>query len=125
MDRVERPVSPHMVYGWRITNTLSILHRLTGVALSVGAFALAYWLLGAASGAEAYGDAQTVFGSGWFKLPLIGWAFCFFFHLANGIRHLVWDSGAGFERSQIRGSGWAVVAVSVAATLLYALLAII
>lgn len=126
MDRVERPLSPHMqVYGWRITNTLSILHRLTGALLSLGALVLAWWLFSAASGAEAYADAQAVVGSGWFKLPLIAWAFCFFFHLGNGIRHLFWDTGAGFDRAQIRASGWAVVGFAVVASLLYALIAII
>jgi succinate dehydrogenase / fumarate reductase, cytochrome b subunit len=126
MERIDRPLSPHMgVYGWRITNTLSILHRATGLFLSVGALALAYWLLAVASGAEAYEDAQAVFGSGWFKVPLLAWVFCFFFHLANGIRHLFWDVGNGFERGQIRASGWAVVAVATIATIVYALLAFI
>lgn len=126
MDRVERPLSPHMqVYGWRITNTLSILHRATGLMLSLGALFLAWWLFAVASGDAAYRDAQSVIGSGWFKLPLLAWSFCFFYHLANGVRHLFWDVGVGFDRAQIRASGWAVVAFSAAATLLYALIAII
>jgi succinate dehydrogenase / fumarate reductase, cytochrome b subunit len=126
MDRVERPLSPHwQVYGWHITNTLSILHRATGLLLSLGALVLAWWLFAAASGAEAYRDAQAVVGSGWFKLPLIAWTFCFFYHLANGIRHLFWDVGACFDRARIRASGWAVVAFAVVASFLYALIAII
>jgi len=113
------------IYGWRITNTLSILHRLTGLLLSLGALFLAWWLFSAASGPESYANAQDVVGSAWFRLPLIAWTFCFFFHLANGIRHLFWDTGAGFERAQIRTTGWAVVGFAVAATLLYTLIAMI
>lgn len=126
MDKVERPLSPHLgVYGWRITNTLSILHRATGLALSLGAIVLAWWLLAIAGGPEAYERAQIVLGSGWFKLPLMAFAFCFFYHLANGIRHLAWDFGLGFERSQIRTTGWIVVAVAAVCALLYASLVII
>ncbi|HEX7081891.1 MAG TPA: succinate dehydrogenase, cytochrome b556 subunit [Gammaproteobacteria bacterium] len=123
---VDRPLSPHLqVYGWRITNTLSILHRAAGLVLTVGAFVLAWWLLAVASGADAYDDARAIVGSGWFKLPLIVFALAFFYHLANGIRHLAWDFGFGFERERIRASGWAVVVVAVAATLVYALLVIV
>lgn len=126
MDDAQRPLSPHLqVYGWWITNTLSILHRVTGLVLSLGALVLAWWLMAAAGGEQAYSDARAVLGSGWFKPLLILFALCFFFHLANGIRHIVWDFGAGFERSQIRRSGWAVVAAALVLTLLYTLLVII
>jgi succinate dehydrogenase / fumarate reductase cytochrome b subunit len=125
MDRVERPLSPHLgVYRWQITNTLSILHRATGVALSLGAVALAYWLVALAGGPQAYASAQAMFGAAWFKLPLIAWSFCLFFHLGNGVRHLCWDAGRGFEPGQIRASGWAVVVFAVVATLAYTLIAI-
>lgn len=126
MDRVDRPLSPHLaVYRWQITNTLSILHRLTGVALSLGLIVLVWWLVALASGPTYYAMVRDVVTAGWFKLPLAGWAFCFFFHLANGVRHLVWDAGFGFERSQIRAGGWAVVIVAIVATLGYALIAIV
>ena len=126
MDRVDRPLSPFWVYRWQITNTLSILHRVTGIALSVGLFVLVAWLVAAASGPSAYAAvADRVFATGWFKLPLIAWSFCFFYHLANGIRHLVWDTGAAFEPTQIRVGGWIVVVASVAATLVFTLWAII
>ena len=125
MDRVDRPVSPHAgIYRWQITNSLSILHRLTGVALSLGAVCFAAWLIALASGPDTYAAARTVFAAAWFKLPLIGWIFCFFYHLANGIRHLFWDVGHGFERSQIRASGWAVIVFSVVATAVAALVVI-
>jgi succinate dehydrogenase / fumarate reductase, cytochrome b subunit len=126
MEKVDRPLSPHMsVYGWRITNTLSILHRATGLGLTLAVIGLAWWLLAAAGGQERYGEARALFGSGWMKLPLIAVVFCFFYHLANGIRHLAWDFGFGFDRRQIRVSGWTVVAVAATAALLYALVAVI
>jgi succinate dehydrogenase / fumarate reductase cytochrome b subunit len=121
MDRLERPLSPHLqVYRWEITNTLSILHRLTGIALSAGAVALVYWLVAAASGRDAYASAQALYGAAWFKLPLFVWMLCFSFHLANGVRHLAWDLGRGFERDQIRATGWAVIATSVLLALAFA-----
>lgn len=117
MDRAERPLSPHLqVYRWQITMALSILHRGTGIALSAGLIVFVYWLLSLAGGPAAYADSQAILGSGLLKLCYVGWAFCFFYHLANGIRHLAWDLGYGFEKSQICSTGWAVVAFAVAAT---------
>ena len=126
MATVERPLSPHVwTYRWQITMWLSSLHRITGLLLSLGALALAAWLIGLAGGAQSYENVQVVFASTWFKLPLIGWTFCFFFHLFNGVRHLVWDSGRGFERHQTRASGWTVVITTVAATAVFSLIAIL
>lgn len=125
MDGRGRPLSPFLGYRWGITNTLSILHRVTGVMLSLGILVLTCWFIAIATGPQAYTDVQVLFASGWFKLPLIGWAFCFFYHLANGIRHLFWDAGLGFEMAQVRASGWAVVIGAVAATAFFAGVAII
>lgn len=126
MNGQERPTSPHaQVYRWQITNTLSILHRATGVMLSLGLLVLTCWLIAIASGADAYADVEAFYGSAWFKLPLVGWTFCFFYHLANGIRHLCWDVGLGFEHAQIRAGGWAVVVFAVVATLAYGWAALI
>jgi succinate dehydrogenase / fumarate reductase cytochrome b subunit len=119
MDGLERPTSPFLIYRWQITNTLSILHRATGGMLSLGLLVLVCWLVAAASGSEAYANVQSFYASGWFKLPLAGWAFCFFYHLANGIRHLFWDAGFGFGKRQINLGGWAVVVFSMIATLVY------
>ncbi len=125
MDRVERPLSPHLqVYRPQITSVLSILHRATGVALSLGLIVLVYWLLRLASGPAAYSQAQALLGSGLMKLCYVGWAFCFFYHFANGIRHLIWDLGRGFEINQIRLGGWIVVIFASAATLVFALMVI-
>jgi succinate dehydrogenase / fumarate reductase cytochrome b subunit len=117
MPARSRPLSPHLqVYRWQIGNTLSILHRATGVALAFGLGALAYWLISLAGGETAYGSALQVFSSplGW--LFLLGWTFSFLYHLLNGVRHLVWDAGFGFERTQRHASGWFAVLGAVAAT---------
>ena len=123
MNNGERPLSPHLsVYRWPITMTLSILHRMTGVALSVGLIALVVWLESIAYGAGSY---ETV--AGWLttpvgKLLLLGWSFCFFFHLANGVRHLFWDVGLGFELRQANASAWFVLLATIAMTAVYWLL---
>lgn len=99
--------------------TLSILHRMTGVALSVGFVVLMIWLMAIASGAVAYMELQAQLQSGLGRLLLIGWSFAFFFHLSNGVRHLVWDAGRGFEKSQTRLSGFLVIIATVVLTLAY------
>ncbi|MEL6448044.1 MAG: succinate dehydrogenase, cytochrome b556 subunit [Pseudomonadota bacterium] len=118
MTAKSRPLSPHLsVYKFRITSTLSILHRMTGVALSLGAAALVWWLFAIASGPDAYAVFATVAGSIVGKIAIAGWLFTFFYHLCNGVRHLFWDTGRGFELAQARASGLAVVTVSALATL--------
>lgn len=116
--KYERPLSPFMMYRWQYTNTLSILHRLTGCALSVGALLFVYWLVATASGPEAYANAQTVFAHPLVKLLLVGFSFAFFYHLMNGVRHLAWDTGHGFEKKQARTSGWIAFLGAVALTAL-------
>ena len=76
MSNSNRPLSPHLsVYRWPITMTLSILHRITGVFLTFGILVLSCWLIALASGAESYAGVASFYGSPWFKLPLVGWAF--------------------------------------------------
>jgi succinate dehydrogenase / fumarate reductase cytochrome b subunit len=104
---------------------LSSLHRISGLLLSAGAFALAVWLIAIASGPESYASVQQTFASGAFKILLVGWTFCFFLHLANGVRHLAWDVGAGFDPKTIRASGWTVIVVAVVATAAFSWLAIL
>ncbi|MEM8547912.1 MAG: succinate dehydrogenase, cytochrome b556 subunit [Pseudomonadota bacterium] len=112
-----RPLSPHLsVYRFRITSTLSILHRFTGVVLTGAAVLLVVWLVAAASGAESYADAQALLGSWFGKLIIAGGVLAFFYHLGNGIRHLAWDTGRGFEMSQARATGWTVVTFAILAT---------
>ncbi len=101
-----RPLSPHLgIYRWQIGNTLSILHRLTGIALALGIVALSYWLISLAGGDAAYGSAIRVLWSPLGILFLVGWTFSFLYHLLNGVRHLFWDAGYGFERTQRHLSG--------------------
>jgi len=108
-----RPLSPHLgVYKFAYTMALSILHRIMGLALSVGFLVLVWWLMALAQGPHAYMEAIEVLRSGIFKLLLGGWAFAFIYHFCNGIRHLLWDAGAGLEKHQARRSGAIVVAAT-------------
>jgi succinate dehydrogenase / fumarate reductase cytochrome b subunit len=112
-----RPLSPHLqVYRWQIGNTLSILHRLTGLALALGLVALSYWLIALAGGEAAYDAAARLFASAPGIVFLMGWTFAFLYHLLNGVRHLFWDAGYGFERTQRHASGWFAVLGAVGLT---------
>lgn len=119
MAKIERPLSPHLqIYRWQITMALSALHRITGVALGAGAVLLSAWIIAAALSPEAYATAQGWLGSIVGRLILLGFTWAFFFHFANGIRHLAWDLGYGFDMPAVRKSGWSVVVISMVATLL-------
>ncbi len=110
MSNSNRPLSPHLqVYRPQMTSMLSILHRITGVALAVGTLLLIYWLAAAASGAEAFATAQSLIGSVIGRLFLFGWTFALFYHLCNGIRHLFWDAGMGLEIEVAERGGWLVL----------------
>ncbi len=112
-----RPLSPHvLIYRWQLGNTLSILHRATGVALALGLVALSYWLISLAGGQDSYDDAMHLLTSPLSLLFLLGWTFSFWYHLLNGVRHLVWDAGYGFERRPRHLSGWIAVAGAVLLT---------
>lgn len=115
-----RPLSPHIsIYRWPITMTTSILHRATGVAISVGFIVLVAWLCVAAAGFEAYTTFVSIMDTVIGKVLLIGWSFAFFFHFSNGLRHLVWDTGRGFEMRQVNASAWLVIISSVVMTALF------
>jgi succinate dehydrogenase / fumarate reductase, cytochrome b subunit len=112
-----RPLSPHLsIYRWQITNTLSILHRLTGVGLTIGLVPLALWLWGAAYSPELFTCMTDMAGTIIGKLFLFGWTLAFYYHLGNGIRHLNWDIGKGFELSEVLASGRVVIAFALAMT---------
>ena len=116
----QRPLSPHLgVYKFMYTMTLSILHRITGVAVSVGFLVMAWWLMALASGPHAYVRAVECLRTPIARLVLAVFALCFIYHFCNGIRHLVWDTGRGLERAQARNSGRVVI---VATLVLFALL---
>jgi len=95
---------------------LSILHRITGVAMSLGLVVLVAWLMQAAAGPEAYLRFTVAMSTVIGKLFLVGWSFAFFFHAANGIRHLAWDTGRGFDKRHADRSAWIVVGFAVLAT---------
>lgn len=114
-----RPTSPHLqIYRPQLTSVTSILHRITGVALSVGTLALVYWLVAAAMGEQSFNTAQAIAGSWIGRLALFGWTLAFFYHLFNGIRHLAWDAGWGFELPAAYRSGWATLVGTVVLTLI-------
>ena len=112
-----RPLSPHLqVYSWLITSTLSILHRLTGVVLSLGLLYLSVWLIYGAYGAENYNDFIGFATSPIGLLILFGWSVALNYHFLNGIRHLIWDTGRGLEIHNVTKSGWTVLVLTVVVT---------
>jgi succinate dehydrogenase / fumarate reductase cytochrome b subunit len=115
----ERPLSPFMLgqyYRFQLSSVLSFGHRLTGLALAVGTLFLAAWLMALASGAEAYGQFVGYARSPLGLFLLLGWSWSLLYHLCNGLRHLVWDFGYAFERSEVDAGGWIVVVVSLILT---------
>lgn len=113
MAHNNRPLSPDIqIYRPQLTSVLSISHRVTGIVLSAGAPLLVLWLIAAAAGPQAYSAAQGFLHSSIVLILLFCWTFSLFFHLCNGIRHLAWDTGRGFELRAIYASGWSVVAAS-------------
>ncbi|HXP30299.1 MAG TPA: succinate dehydrogenase, cytochrome b556 subunit [Stellaceae bacterium] len=114
----DRPLSPHLqIYKPQLTSLLSITHRATGLAVSVGTVLLLWWLIAAAAGDAAYATTQAFWGSWIGILLLLGWSYSLFYHLCNGIRHLAWDTGHGFDIATTYRSGWTVVGASVVLTL--------
>ena len=114
----ERPLSPHLqVWRWHITMATSIAHRVTGVALYVGALIAAAWAISLASGPEAYATFQGLLGSPIGLLVMFGLTVSFFYHLANGIRHLVWDAGHGYDLKSANASAVFVFAFTAVATI--------
>jgi succinate dehydrogenase / fumarate reductase cytochrome b subunit len=120
MSEPTRPLSPHLsVYRWPLTMTLSILHRVSGIALSAGFAAFALWLIVAGSDEDSYIRFLALINSLPGRAMLAAWSFAYFFHLANGVRHLFWDAGYGFEKTQANASAWAVIVLTVLLTLGY------
>lgn len=113
----DRPLSPHLqVYKPQLTSMLSIVHRGTGVFLSAAALFVVYWIYALSQGPVAFAGAQAIVGTLFGKLVLMGVIFSTFYHLANGIRHLLWDTGRGLELKSAYQTGWIVVLFSLAAT---------
>jgi succinate dehydrogenase / fumarate reductase cytochrome b subunit len=119
MVRSERPLSPHLqIYKWHLTMALSIGHRVSGIGLALGLVLLVWWLVALASGPEAFATVQAVMDSWIGALVLFGYTFAVLYHLANGIRHLAWDLGYGFDLAVAARSGIAVLGFAGVATIL-------
>lgn len=113
----ERPLSPHLqVYRPQLTSILSIIHRGTGVALSIGAFGLAFWLYRLAGDEGRYVQFSEMLATPLGCVVLFGFAFALMYHLFNGIRHLGWDMGWGLDLKRTYATGYAVVVLSIVAT---------
>ncbi len=116
---VRRPLSPHLqVYRPQITTALSIFHRITGVGLALGALLLVWWLVAAASSDRAYAALSGLLRSPVGYLFLFGWTAALWYHFCNGIRHLFWDFGYGFELPVVHATGKAVLAATALLTVL-------
>jgi succinate dehydrogenase / fumarate reductase, cytochrome b subunit len=117
MRSADRPISPHLqIYRWQLPMLLSILHRAAGVVLSAGAILLVWWLVAAASGPDAYEGVENFLGSWIGLLVLFGWTTALFYHLCNGIRHLVWDTGQALDLKSTYLGGWLVVGATAVLT---------
>ena len=122
----KRPLSPFMIgpyYKPQLTSMLSITHRISGVFLTAGTVVLVYWLAAAASSLDAYEHAQSIIGSMLGQLLLFCWTLALFYHLCNGIRHLYWDYGKGFEMESVYASGKLTIAAALILTILCWLIA--
>lgn len=114
-----RPLSPHLSV-WRptITYVMSIVHRITGGALYFGTLLVAWWLIATATSESAFNTAQWVLGSWIGRLVLLGYTWALMHHMLGGMRHLIWDTGAGMDKYTARKFGWATIIGSLLLTLL-------
>jgi succinate dehydrogenase / fumarate reductase cytochrome b subunit len=116
---VRRPLSPHLqVYKPQISSGTSIMHRVTGVALSVGLLLMVWWLVAAATSAHAFAQAQGFIGSPIGLILMFGWTLALWYHFCNGIRHLFWDAGYGYAIKTSHRTALLVVIGTVALTVL-------
>jgi succinate dehydrogenase / fumarate reductase cytochrome b subunit len=115
-----RPLSPHLsIWKWQVHALVSIVHRITGNAMALGAMLLfMWWLIAAASGPEAYATFTAV-ATGWFGILVgIGFTWAFYQHMCSGIRHLIMDSGEGFDLATSRTMAFGAFAVSIVLTII-------
>ncbi len=124
VKRGNRPLSPHLqIYRPQITSMLSIIHRMTGVGMALGAVLVVWWLLAAATGPGYFAMVDGLLTSWIGLLVLLGSTWALAYHLLNGIRHLIWDMGYGYELETVDKTGWAVVIGSGVLTVLLWLVA--
>lgn len=117
-SRAKRPTSPHLqIYKWPVTMGTSILHRITGVGLGVGTLVLAWWLVAASMGPDAYAVFETT-AFHWFgRIVLFGFTLALVYHALNGVRHLAWDFGYGFKVATANMTGLLTYGATVIVTL--------
>ena len=116
-EKNKRPLSPHLqVYKPQMTSVLSIFHRFTGLALVAGTLMIAWWLIAAATGPEAYAYIQDFTATPFGTLLMLGWSVALFYHLCNGVRHLIWDTGHLFEIKNAYRAGYIVLLATVVLT---------
>ena len=107
----KRPLSPHLqVWRWHVTMATSIFHRASGTGNTVGAIVFVVWLGALATGPAAYDGLMALLTSPLGLVVMFGITASYSYHLANGIRHLVWDAGRGYDPKTATASGWAVIA---------------
>lgn len=121
VNRGNRPLSPFMLgqyYRLQLTSVTSILTRITGVGLLVGALLVVWWLIAAATGPQAFAVADGVITSWFGKLVMFGSIWALWYHALAGVRHLIWDVGYMLEIDKAEKLGWAVIGGSVILTLI-------
>ena len=117
MPLKKRPLSPHLqVYNPQITSVMSILHRMTGVILALGSLFLLWILVSLSMGEQSFATTSVFLATPIAKLALMGYTACLMYHLFNGIRHLFWDIGKGFDIPTVYRSGYAVIVLSLLST---------
>ncbi|MBM7130820.1 succinate dehydrogenase, cytochrome b556 subunit [Dyella mobilis] len=119
MADTQRPISPHLqIYKWQVQMVTSIVHRATGIALAVGILMIVWGLLSLAAGEDAFNQFKICMGSPLGIVLLIGWSWALYYHLCNGIRHLIQDTGAGYAIPQFVRSSWMTVIGSIVLTVI-------
>ena len=116
---VVRHTSPHIsIYRKQITSVMSILHRITGVAMYAGTVVLIAFLLVVAYDPQNFEQMRELLASPVGKILLFGWSYAFFYHLLNGVRHLFWDIGKGFDMDSVNRTGVLAIIASIALTII-------
>ena len=124
VNRGNRPLSPHLtIYRPQMNSVMSILHRITGMAMMLGAALVVWWFLAASTSPEQFAIADAVINSWLGGLVMIGSCFALWYHFCNGVRHLIWDIGFGFEIPELIQSGYVVLGASALLTVLTLILA--
>lgn len=114
----QRPLSPHLqVYRLPLPALTSITHRITGIGLTVGTLLLVWWLVAAAAGPDAYATASGFIASPIGLVLMFGWTAALWYHLFNGIRHLIWDGARMLSLQQSYSSANLVIGASIGATI--------